>query len=455
MQDSTFVIPIIDKWLIYSPLHHLAALLNGAAVSSLRESNSRRLPESLASIKRAIEAEPARVPSPNSGPARPQFVGVIPTRACNLKCVYCGFGASSCPDRTMDLDTAVALVDWWADYAKQSGIDTLEIHFFGGEPLCAPDVVSAVVHHARRRAAEAGLAARFEIATNGCFDDDSRAFLSDYIDSVVLSLDGKSVYQDRYRPTSSGAGTFEAVAANARRLAASSTELCVRTCVTAENAKDLQESTAWMCEELNPSSIDYEVLQPTPESDAAGLAPPDPWEFATAFIRASRVAAEAGVRAVYSAASTDELRHSFCPVGTDTIIASPDGRLSACYLLEEDWQSRGIDLNVGTVDAANGVKLDQSAVERVRALTGCADRCRKCFVRRHCAGGCHVNHSYPGHPDRYDDFCVQTRLIAACRLVGGLVGDEQVDRLLSDRTEMERLALRASDTLEDWDGAAT
>jgi hypothetical protein len=59
-------------------------------------------------------------------------------------------------------------------------------------------------------------------------------------------------------------------------------------------------------------------------------------------------------------------------------------------------------------------------------------RCAECFCRLTCAGGCHVNNTYPDCPPGYSEFCVHTRILTACTLLEDLgqsdLADELVDR---------------------------
>ncbi|MBI4612793.1 MAG: radical SAM protein [Planctomycetes bacterium] len=440
--ESVFAVPIGERWLVHAPLYHVTLLANRAAVARLARDALEELSLSL--------SNPDPAPRPPEGDLNPEFLGLVTTRSCNLACRYCGFGAAAAGLGSMDLSLAVAAVDWMASLVSERGRSTLDIHFFGGEPLSAPEVVDVAVHRARARAADLGLCPRFEIATNGVFDENRCQFLGDYFDTVVLSFDGPQEVHDRHRP-GKATGSYHAVARTAALLARAPVHLSIRMCVTQETASDMASIARWFCETFQPDSIAFEPLQPTPLSERAGLRPPDPWDFAENCIRASWAASSAGVTPVYAAASIDVLRHSFCPVGRDTAIISPDGRVSACYLLAEEWIRRGMDLDLGTSNAVRGIDLDPEAVEAVRRLSAGHDRCRNCLARWHCAGGCHVNQSYPGCPGAYDDFCIQTRIITACRLLDRLGRREDVEGLLGDPRALERLALHASDRLDMWD----
>ena len=142
MPPRVFAIPVFDKWLVYAPLDRVAALVNAAALAEFPEE-----------LRAALDGEAAQEPRPKEGPVSPQFLGLVPTRACNLSCVYCGFGATPRGEQ-MDLRLAAAAVDWMADYSAREVRRTLDVHFFGGEPFAAPDVVDVAVHRTRASAAE-------------------------------------------------------------------------------------------------------------------------------------------------------------------------------------------------------------------------------------------------------------------------------------------------------------
>jgi uncharacterized protein len=433
MAQGVFAVPVFDKWLIYAPLQQVRALVNRAALDEF--------PDSLAA---ALSADSDPEPRPREGAIRPRFLGLIPTRECNLRCAYCGFGATP-RGRRMDPRLAAAAVDWMAHQAVHDGCKTLDVHFFGGEQLAAPDVVEVAVHRARAVAAQQGLLPQLEVATNGVYGEARARFVGDYFNTVVLSFDGFRAAHDRHRQAPGGRGSFDQVVSTARLLGASPAGVCFRMCVAEDNVEQLAETVNWFAEEFRPSTIDFETLQPTPESERAGLRAPDPYVFAAHFWRGRRAALHRGVEPVYSAASTDEPRRSFCPLGHDALILEPDGRVSACYLPEREWQARGLDLRLGRFDAGGGMELPAADVQRVRQLAAGKARCRNCLCRWSCAGGCHVNHSFPGCQTGYDDFCIQTRLITACTLLDGLGLESMAGDLVADPTEMRRLALWPSD----------
>ncbi|HEU4882341.1 MAG TPA: radical SAM protein [Longimicrobium sp.] len=446
--SAGYLLPVLHRWLFHAPLHGIAALVNTESAAILRADAPEAWPAVLHPLRAALSAAVPAAPRPLEGDVCPSFLGIIPTRGCNLGCVYCNFGGPTASRERMDPRVAVAAVDWMAKRLHEAGRELFQIHFFGGEPFVAPEVVDVVVHRARYMAARYGLRTYVDASTNGVFDEARCRFVGDYFGGVVLSFDGFPEHHDRTRPGKNGRPTFEAVARTARRLAQMPLDLCIRVCVTQDSVARLEEITDWMCTEFSPAVVNFETLTPGELATAAGLRVPDPYEFAAHCVGAYRVAESHGIRAVYSAAEHERVRLSFCPVGTDALIVSLDGRVSACYLLPEDWRMRGLDMDLGSISPDGGMRLDRDAVARARRLPAEKPRCDGCFCRWSCAGGCHVNQTYPGSSDAYTDFCIQTRLVTACLLLRELGQEELVDELLAHGGALRALAGHAPDTVD-------
>ena len=451
--NDVYAIPVADAYLIYSPLRQIAALVNKEALFCIRDRSKNKFAktaelEPLQDLFRELQKPIQEIPAERIGQIRPAFLGIIPTRACNLSCVYCNFGSQNTSDERMDFSMAVAAVEWMAKRVRKLGRKTLEIHFFGGEPFVAGEVVEVVIHRARALAAKLGLRPRFEVSTNGVFDKARARFVGDYFDTVVLSFDGPERIHDHHRPISKNRGSFKEVERTAHRLSESQADLCLRTCVTQQSVKQMEEIAQWFCTSFKPTAISFETLRPTPESTAAGLKPPDPYEFAIQYTRAARIIDSYGIQTVYASLSTDSPRLSFCPVGKDTVIVSPDGRLAGCYLPDSEWKARDLDFYLGRLSDNGEMHIDLGAVQRLRHLVTRKPRCKQCFCRWICAGGCHVNQTYPGCPERYNDFCVQTRIIMFVSILFRMGLDDLANSILEDRGALEALALRPSDLLE-------
>lgn len=435
-----FLMPLPDDaWLFYAPLQQIAAIVDRRAGEVLARGEASTA-EGVRVLQEALAETPALAPEERSGAPDPHFLGITTTRGCNIGCVYCNFGGPTADNTQMPAPIAMAAVDWMSDRLRANNQNLFRVHFFGGEPLVAWDLIEVVVHRVRHVCAQHGWRNYIDASTNGVMSDKRLQFVGDYFGGVVLSFDGPAEFQDRNRPTKRGGSTFAAVDHAALTWRDMPLDLCLRVCVTGHSVARMAEITEWMCERYDPTVVNFETLTPGELAARAGLAVPDPYAFARGCIAAHRVAHRFGVRAVYSAAEYRMPRRSFCPVGTDSPIVGPDGAVNACYLLDEDWRARGLDLRMGGVDGAGRISIHDEALERVRAVPRGKARCASCFCQFSCAGGCHVNQTFPEASLAYTDFCEQTRLVTACLLLEELGRADIVDALLADDAAMRRLA---------------
>ncbi len=436
-----YALPIGEHWLVHSPWTGVAAVVNNAALGALREAGPfGPCPNTVAPLRNAL-----RAPADARSAEGPGKLVIIPTRACNMCCVYCDFGAPQAPRQRLDLHRACAAVTHFAEQQRARGRPQLPIHFFGGEPTQAFTCVEAVVHFARALAARRGLVPWFELTTNGLFNPAWAPFLGDYLDSIVVSLDGPEALHDHSRPAPGGRGTFTGIAANLRRLAGRRAELCLRMCVTDRSAPHLPQITEELCRAFTFDVLSFEMLAANEGADRAGLHTPDPRVFAAGVLAAEGVAEPHGVRVVYGPAELVAPRQSSCPLGPDTLMLAPGGELVACYLEPERWERQGLDLRLGQVGSDGAIAVDIDKLQRVTKRLREKLRCQTCFCRATCAGGCHVEQTPPQHTRGYDYRCHATRLVTAARLLRALGCPTEARQLQDDASLMATLMHHSDD----------
>jgi uncharacterized protein len=149
----------------------------------------------------------------------PRKMSIFLSRACNFRCEYCyEFGAEPSPSEGhMANDTIRHSIDYLMRRSSTRKFVTLTL--FGGEPLLNWDGLCVAVDYASHCARRASKKVCFSLTTNGSLLTDSRiAFLRKHEFALLLSLDGPPKLHDRYRRLPDGAGTFTAVAPQAKRL---------------------------------------------------------------------------------------------------------------------------------------------------------------------------------------------------------------------------------------------
>lgn len=451
-----FALPVADKVLIYAPLLDLTALVNRAAADRLHAGlNGKESVKSprLFSLLEELRSPGMDLPRPRQGElGAPLFLGLVTTRGCNMSCAYCDFAAPKHDSPVMDLPTARAAIDAYLQLLVEKGQRHAELHFFGGEPFFAPRTAQFAVEYALAKAAEKKINLRLEAITNGFYSKRMAEWVASAFDTVFLSLDGPQDIQDRYRPAVNGRGSYEIVASNARLFAERDVELILRSCVTSDTVGRMAEIATWFAVEFAPSAVCFETIVPSALSRANGIEPPDPWQFVLGFNQAAGILASRGIETVLSTAEMGVPHVSFCPVGKDAMIVTPDGAIHACYLLEEEWRREGLDLTYGRLDPGGvgegflHVNLD--SVERIRQLNVHSyPLCADCFCRFHCAGGCHVNRRKTLLSKEYDSTCIQTRMVFTSMLLKRMGQELTNQQWLADPGLYQATVLQKGDRL--------
>lgn len=453
---DVFVLPILDKYFLYAPLHHLSAVVNRRALVQLKQGllqNHMTAANGVRPLLKQLALVDITPPTELTGPLnKPLFLGIIPTRGCNMACRYCDFSVPGGDIAMMPLNLARSAVEAYFNLLLENDERFAEIHFFGGEPFYASELVHFVVNYAEMRAADLEITLHFEAITNGLFNQGQCQWIADHFHTIILSLDGPAEIQNLHRPAINGRHVYEIVSQNAKSLSDSAVDLILRVCVTDESVHHMPEIARWFSKEFQPRAVCFESLTPSPLADSARLSPPDPWAFARQFNMSASILERYGIDTILSTADISANRVSFCPVGQDALIVSPDGVVNACYLLERDWQRQGLDLHLGCIK--NGepfFKLDPDAIDLVRQLNvHQKPLCENCFCRYHCAGGCHVNHNTARPSGEFDDLCLQTRLVTITHLLKQLNQHQLINDWFENQVAQTCTVRQTSDRLFDW-----
>jgi len=234
-----------------------------------------------------------------------------------------------------------------------------------------------------------------------------------------LSLDGTAKIQNNYRPFRGGEDSFDTVFRSAKILSEGSCDLIIRVCVTNDTVADLPEIATWIKNELVVNTVCLEPITHSQLSVKNNLLSPDPYIFAKYFLETEDILSNHGIKTTTSGTDIDKFQRSYCPVGKDAIIVTPDGEINACYLHKELWNNDEGNLNFGYIqERPPKLIVNQYNLNQIRAINGTKyEKCKECFCKYHCAGGCHVNHKFIHRSHEMENICVHTRLITIGKLL--------------------------------------
>jgi uncharacterized protein len=191
-------------------MEHLTSLRVEEEIRAVSPANSCRVHDA------RPQSQMARMRLPGECPVR--TIELLVTQRCNFSCPYCyGEGGTYGEESEMDSQTGRAAVDWLI--AQSGKVKRLGISFFGGEPLMNFRLIREVVALAETQGKKAGKEFEFSITTNASLlDDEELAFIKAHGIYVIASMDGPRELQDRQRPFTSGAGSYDVIVPKIRRL---------------------------------------------------------------------------------------------------------------------------------------------------------------------------------------------------------------------------------------------
>ncbi len=169
---------------------------------------------------------------------------VVPTLACNLRCVYCYQEPFEGQSKTLMAPETIDALFAWIDRFHAADSPKPYLTLFGGEPLIDTDSHHDRIGRLLQGAAHRGL--EVAVVTNG---HDLSAFVPTLangpVKEVQVTIDGPQAVHDRRRPHGSGAGTFRRVADGVQRLVDTEIPINLRVVVDRDNMEALPELAAF------------------------------------------------------------------------------------------------------------------------------------------------------------------------------------------------------------------
>lgn len=341
---------------------------------------------------------------------------------CNLACKYCFAEEGEYHGRRalMSFEVGKKALDFLI--ANSGNRRNLEVDFFGGEPLMNWQVVKDLVAYGREQEKIHDKNFRFTITTNGVLlNDEIQEFVNKEMDNVVLSLDGRQEVNDHMRPFRNGKGSYDLIVPKFQKLAESRNQqkYYVRGTFTRENldfSKDVLHFADLGFEQI---SVEPVVGEDTDFYSIQKEHLPQIFEeydiLAKELIKREKEGR--GVNFFHFMIDLDggpciSKRLSGCGSGTEYLAVTPWGDLYPCHQFVGDE-----DFLMGNVD--DGITRPEIAEE----FRGCSvyskDKCKNCFAKFYCSGGCMAN-AYKFHGsihNTYDVGCKMERKRVECAIM--------------------------------------
>ena len=341
---------------------------------------------------------------------------------CNLACQYCfaGKGEYNGDRSLMSLEVGKKALDFLVE--NSGSRRNLEVDFFGGEPLMNWDVVKEIVAYGRSLEEQYDKKFRFTLTTNGMLlNDEVIEFANREISNVVLSVDGRKEIHDFMRPTPGGQGSYDIIMPKFKKLADSRNQqnYYVRGTYTHNNL-DFSKDVLSLAD-MGFEQISVEPVVSLPEEPYAIKEEDIPLLLEQYDILAKEMIKreKEGKGFTFFHFMIDltqgpcvAKRLSGCGSGTEYLAVTPWGDLYPCH------QFVGIDeFLLGNV--FEGIKRTDICDEFKLCNVYAKPKCRDCFARFYCSGGCAAN-SFKFHgsiTDAYDIGCELQKKRVECAIM--------------------------------------
>lgn len=341
---------------------------------------------------------------------------------CNLACQYCfaGKGEYNGDRSFMSYEVGKQALDFLI--ANSGNRRNLEVDFFGGEPLMNFQVVKDLVNYGREQEKLHNKKFRFTLTTNGLLlDDEVMEFANKEMSNVVLSIDGRKEVNDVMRPSRNGKGSYDIIIPKFQKLAESrnQTDYYVRGTFTHNNL-DFSEDVKHLAD-LGFKQISVEPVV-APEEESYAITHEDlPYIFdqydKLAKFMIERKKEGKGFNFFHfmidlSGGPCVAKRLSGCGSGTEYLAVTPWGDLYPCHQFVGNTE-----FLMGNV--FEGIKNTELQEEFKHCNVYSKDKCRECFAKFYCSGGCAAN-SFNTHGtihDAYDIGCEMQRKRVECAIM--------------------------------------
>ena len=313
---------------------------------------------------------------------------------CNLACKYCFAEEGEYHGRRalMSFEVGKKALDFLI--ANSGNRVNLEVDFFGGEPLMNWDVVKQLVEYGRSREKECNKKFRFTITTNGVLlNDEIMDFCNREMSNVVLSLDGRKEVNDRMRPFRNGSGSYDLIVPKFQKFAESrgTKDYFVRGTFTRNNLDFSKDVLHFADLGFKKLSIEPVVADPKePYSIREEDLPQIMEEYdrlAKEFIRREKEGR--GFQFFHFMIDLNQgpcvaKRLSGCGSGTEYLAVTPWGDFYPCHQFVgmEDFLLGNVDEGITNTKVRDEFKLCNVYAR---------EKCRDCFARFYCSGGCAAN----------------------------------------------------------------
>lgn len=185
---------------------------------------------------------------------------IIPSKKCNLRCVYCIQNNLFDVNEEVEIDKEIIdkIVNWISRYIELWKVEEIKVLFYGGEPLTTDkDVLTYLFDSFEKLPIDVSM----EMVTNGTLVMKHKE-LMERINEYRITIDGLPDLHDKRRVFAGGNGSYKTIIENLKEIVKYDVEkLVIRINVDKDNREVLKETVDKIMEDLSVKNLKF-VLHP-------------------------------------------------------------------------------------------------------------------------------------------------------------------------------------------------
>lgn len=311
------------------------------------------------------------------------------TMDCNFGCPYCYENRRK---GKMSDDVQAAIIEFIRMNLKK-GVRSLDITWYGGEPLLYPDIIEKMSAQIHKLVAEYSCELNMYMVTNGYLFTPELVEMIDAVGivKVQITIDGLKESHDRRRHLIGGQGTFDRIYENLKLFEEYPIRVDIRMNVDNENCKDYIGLQRKIMELANPNV----VLYPSPVEDINPDTVNEISDFMT-FDEFEKFAGGICKEGDAASAATTVLDDRYCYCQAETENNYVIDELGNCYKCwDQVGRTENSCFNIMSPDDKNYSNI----VKYMCWNPFTDDKCKDCVFLPVCFGGCKFHRMNVGHYD--------------------------------------------------------
>ena len=313
---------------------------------------------------------------------------------CDLRCKYCfaSQGDFQGTRSMMSEDIGKKALKFLVD--SSGNRRNLEVDFFGGEPLMNFDVVKSLVTYGRSIEKEHNKNFRFTLTTNGVkLTDEIIDYVNEHMDNVVLSLDGDKEVNDNMRVTINNKGSYDTIVPKFQKLVEKRKDKSyyIRGTFTKFNrefAKDVihMSDLGFFSTSVEPVVTEAKYPYALSEEDLPIIC--EQYDLlADAYLErhgTEKAFAFFHFNVDLSQGPCIVKRLSGCGAGSEYVAVTPEGDIYPCHQFVGDEKFKLGNVAEDNYNNHLGHEFKEAHVYN-------KEKCKTCWAKFYCSGGCHAN----------------------------------------------------------------